>query len=67
MAYLIYEVRGPRREGPKTLASDCICVLKRKKEGGKEGEPKSHRLKGGGRQVYRDKRLSATSEQSRQS
>lgn len=67
LAYLIYEVRAPRREGPKNWASECVCVLKGMKEGGREGETKSHRLKGGRGYDYRDERLNDASEQSRRS
>lgn len=37
-------------------ASECVCVLKQKKEGARKGETKSHKLKEGGGQVFRDKR-----------
>lgn len=36
LALLIYEVRAPRREGPNTLASVCVCVLKPKTRGGRD-------------------------------
>lgn len=41
MAYLIYEVRAPRREGLKNGASVCLCTLK---EEGREAEPKAGSL-----------------------
>ena len=47
LAYLIYEDRARRREGPNTLVSVCLCFKANERE--REGETKSHRLKGEGK------------------
>lgn len=55
MVYLTYEVRAARREGPKNFVSECVCVLKQKKEGGERDHISQTEGRGGG-QDYRGKR-----------